>query len=305
MKIVITGSSGYLARLVAMRLAGKNHDVIGIDHRPWSDCPPEIRLERLDIRKRPTADLFRHIRPQVVIHMATETYVSATTEERYRLNLKGTQAIWSYCESFGIKQAIFVGRHTVYGAASDAPLYRKETEPLLAGTTFPTLADLVSADLFAGQALWRSPKLNTAVLRIAYPLGPMGRGTLANYLGGQRVPMVLGFDPLFQFMHTEDAAEAILATVDEKLSGIYNVAGPSPIPLSELIRGVGKPAVPIPGPILPYCLGKMGLSRLPRASLSHLKYPIVITDDLFRQHSNFCHQYDVDQVMGSVKEQSF
>ena len=28
----------------------------------------------------------------------------------------------------------------------------KETEPLLAGTTFPTLADLVSADLYAGQA---------------------------------------------------------------------------------------------------------------------------------------------------------
>ena len=70
-----------------------------------------------------------------------------TTEERYRLNLNGTQSIWSYCERFKVKQALFVGRHTVYGAAADAPLYCKETEPLLAGTTFPTLADLVSADL--------------------------------------------------------------------------------------------------------------------------------------------------------------
>ena len=204
MKVLITGVSGYLARIVAQQLSTNGHQVVGIDHRPWFDCPPEIRLEKLDIRKRPTADLFRQFRPQVVVHMATETYVSATTEERYRLNLNGTQSIWSYCERFKVKQALFVGRHTVYGAA-DAPLYRKETEPLLAGTTFPTLADLVSADLYAGQALWRTPKLKTAVLRIAYPLGPMGRGTLANYLGGPRVPMVLGFDPLFQCIHTEDA----------------------------------------------------------------------------------------------------
>ena len=164
-------------------------------------------------------------------------------------------------------------------------------------------SDLVSADLFAGQALWRTPKLKTAVLRIAYALGPMGRGTLANYLGGQRVPMVLGFDPLFQFMHTEDAAHAILSAVDAKLSGIYNVAGPSPIPLSELIHGVGKSTAPIPETLLPFCLGKMGISRLPRASLSHLKYPIAINDELFRSSTDFKHQYDVEQVMGSVNEQ--
>lgn len=305
MRVLITGVSGYLARLVAQQLAAKQHEVVGIDHRPWFDCPPEIRLEKLDIRKRPTADLFRQFRPQVVIHMATETYVSATTEERYRLNLNGTQSIWSYCEKFGVKQALFIGRHTVYGAAADAPLYRKETEPLLAGTTFPTLADLVSADLYAGQALWRSPKLKTAVLRIAYPLGPMGRGTLANYLGEARVPMVLGFDPLFQCIHTEDAATAIVSAVTAKLTGIYNVAGPSPIPLSSLIKGVDKQPVPIPERLLPILLGKFGLSRLPRASLSHLKYPIVIDDTAFRAQTGFTFTYEVEQIMGTFKERSY
>jgi UDP-glucose 4-epimerase len=305
MRILITGVSGYLARLVAQQLCANQHEVVGIDHRPWFDCPAEIRLEKLDIRKRPTADLFRQFRPQVVIHMATETYVSATTEERYRLNLNGTQSIWSYCEQFKVKQAIFIGRHTVYGAAADAPLYRKETEPLLAGTTFPTLADLVSADLYAGQALWRIPKLKTSVLRIAYALGPMGRGTLANYLGEDRVPMVLGFDPLFQCIHTEDAATAIVAAVDAKLAGIYNVAGPDPIPLSCLIKGVNKQPVPIPERLLPMCLGKFGLSRLPRASLSHLKYPIVIDDRQFREKTGFKFRYQVEQIMGTFKERSY
>ncbi|MGB0646610.1 MAG: NAD-dependent epimerase/dehydratase family protein [Bradymonadia bacterium] len=302
MKVLITGASGYLARIVAQQLSATGHQVVGIDHRPWFDCPPEIRLEKLDIRKRPTADLFRQFRPQVVIHMATETYVSATTEERYRLNLNGTQSIWSYCEKFNVKQAIFVGRHTVYGAAADAPLYRKETEPLLAGTTFPTLADLVSADLYAGQALWRTPKLKTAVLRVAYPLGPMGRGTLANYLGGPRVPMVLGFDPLFQCIHTEDAASAVIAAMDAKIAGIYNIAGPPPIPLSALVKGVSRRAIPIPEPLLPYTLGRFGLSRLPRASLSHLKYPIVIDDSAFKVETGFKYTYQVEQIMGAFRE---
>ena len=302
MKVIITGVSGYLAKIVALQLANQGHDVIGIDHRPWSDSPSNIRLERLDIRKRPAADLFRHVKPQAVIHMATETYVSANKEERYRLNLKGTQAIWSYCERFGVKQALFAGRHTVYGAAPDAPLYRKETEPLMAGTTFPSLADLVAADLFAGQALWRAPKLKTAVLRIAYPLGPMGRGTLANYLVEQHVPMVLGFDPLFQFLHTEDAAKAIIAAVEHKLTGVFNVAGPSPVPLSSLIKGIGKTPVHIPEVLLPYCLGKFGISRLPKASVTHLKYPIVVDDDPFRKATGFDHTYELDQVMGAFKE---
>ena len=84
MKVLITGASGYLARIVAQQLSATGHQVVGIDHRPWFDCPPEIRLEKLDIRKRPTADLFRQFRPQVVIHMATDTYVSATTDDRSR-----------------------------------------------------------------------------------------------------------------------------------------------------------------------------------------------------------------------------
>ena len=124
----------------------------------------------------------------------------------------------------------------------------------MAGTTFPTLADLVAADLFAGQALWRAPKMKTAVLRIAYPLGPMGRGTLANYLLEQRVPMVLGFDPLFQFLHTEDAAQAIIAAVTNKLAGVFNIAGPSPVRYRASLQN--KTPVPIPEIALPYCLGK-------------------------------------------------
>ena len=110
------------------------------------------------------------------------------------------------------------------------------------------LADLVAADLFAGTALWRWPEIATSVLRLVYTLGPSRRGTLAAYIGKRRVPTVMGFDPLFQFMHEQDAARAIALALDKDLHGVYNVAGPSPVPLSLLCRETGRVRVPIPEP---------------------------------------------------------
>ncbi len=303
MKIVVTGASGALARRVVTHLVNAGHTVFGIDRRPWPDAPKGVTLYRVDIRKRPAEDVFRTQKPDALIHMATVTYVTAGREERARINLGGTRAVWDHCNTYGVKQAIFIGRHTVYGAAPDAPLYRCEDEPLLAGTTFPNLADLVGADMYAANALWRLPKIKTAVLRLVYTLGPSQRGTLANFLRGPRVPMVMGFDPLFQFIHEEDAARAILLALKSKIKGVFNVAGPSPVPLSVLCETTGRSTIEIPEPLYPLALGRFGLPRLPRASISHIKYPVVVDSTRFIEATGFEPTFDVTQTMESFRWQ--
>ena len=69
-------------------------------------------MHEVDIRKRAAEDVFRKRRPDAVIHMATVTHLVAKTEERYRINLGGTRAVFEHCAAYGVKQAIFVGRHT-------------------------------------------------------------------------------------------------------------------------------------------------------------------------------------------------
>jgi len=256
---------------------------------------------RADVRKRPAEDVFRMHQPDAAIHMATVTYVSARAEERSRINLGGTRAFWEYCQHYGVQNAVFVGRHTVYGSAPDAPLHRTEDEPLMAGTTFPNLADLVAADLYAGNAIWRMPKVDTVVLRLVYSLGPSQRGTLANFLRGPRVPMVMGFDPLFHFMHEDDSARAIVLALDTKLRGVYNVAGPPPIPLSVLCRTTGRQGIPIPEPLYPLALGRLGFSRLPKASIPHIKYPIVLDASLFENATGFRPAFDEGQTMNAFR----
>lgn len=301
-KVVVTGVAGKIGRLVALRLASAGHTVIGIDRRSWPDAPPGLELHRLDIRKRAAEDVFRQHRPDAVIHMATVTHLTRRSEDRDRINLHGTRAVWDACHRHGVGRAVFVGRHTYYGAAHDAPLYHREDDPPMAVTSFPELADLVAADLYAGSALWRTPEIDTSVLRICYTLGPSRTGTLAGFLRGQRVPTVLGFDPLFQFIHDEDAAEAIALALERSLRGVFNVAGPEPVPLSTLIRMAGLTEVPVPEPLFRLLLGRFGLPRLPPGALAHVKYPVVVDASSFRAATGFSHRHDADETVRAFRE---
>ena len=302
MKVLITGISGALARILAKRLLARGHEVIGLDRRPWPDPPKGIEVYQADIRKRPAESVFRKHRPDAMVHLATVTHLSVRFEERYRINLNGTRAIFENCARYGVKQAIFAGRHTIYGAAPDSPLYHTEGEPPMAASTFPDLSDLVAADLYAGSALWRWPEIATSVLRLVYTIGPSRRGTLSAFLSGRRVPMVLGFDPLFHFMHEQDAAEAIAAALEHAPRGVFNVAGPQPVPLSVLAKAAtGKRGIPFLEPVFSRILGRFGFPRLPAGAVNHVKYSIVVDDSAFREATGFDHVFDETRTMEAFR----
>jgi UDP-glucose 4-epimerase len=104
--------------------------------------------------------------------------------------------------------------------------------------------------------------------------------------------MISGFDPLYQFMHEDDAARAVCAAVARRLRGVFNVAGPRPLPLSMLIREAGRGVVAVPETILPFLLGKFGLPKLPRGAINHLKYSLVVDSTAFASQAEFEYQFD-------------
>lgn len=302
MKVLVTGISGALGTLVGRRLVDLGHDVIGIDRRPWIDAPSGVQMFQVDIRKRPAEDVFRMHRPHAAIHMATVTHLVDKSADHMRINMYGTRAFIEHCSRYRVKQAVFVGRHTFYGAAADSPLYHTEDEPPMAAHNFPELADLVAADLYAGTALWRHPDIATSVLRICYTLGPNQHGTLATFLRGPRVPMILGFDPLFHFIHEHDAADAIVEALEHKLHGIYNVAGPPPVPLSMIARAAGRRPIAVPERVLNLALGRFGLPHLSAGAIDHLKYPVVIDATPFKEATGFKHAFSEGDTIRAFAE---
>jgi UDP-glucose 4-epimerase len=127
----------------------------------------------------------------------------------------------------------------------------------------------------------------------------MRHGTLAAFLRFRRVPTVMGFDPLFQFMHEDDAARAIATALDTDLHGVYNVAGPPPLPLATIIRGVGRIPLPIPEPLLGSAFGRFGLPLLPTGAIAHLKYPVVVDPSSFKSATGFEHRHDERETIQS------
>jgi UDP-glucose 4-epimerase len=300
MKILIVGISSAIAKLLALQLKSEGHEVLGIDRRGWKDAP--IEVFELDIRKRAAEDVFRKVRPQVAVHMGTVTSLMVPGEERYRINLGGTRAVFDHCRAYGVEHCVFVGRHTYYGAAADSPLYHTEDEPPMALSTFPELADLVAADLYAGTALWRFPELATTVLRLCYTLGPSGHGTLGTFLKGGRVPTLLGYDPLFQFMHEDDVASAIRIAVKKRPRGVFNVVGPPPVPLSIIVHEAGRHALALPEFVYAFALGRFGLPKIPPGALAHIKYPVIADGAAFRVATGFTHVFDEGKAIRDFRE---
>jgi UDP-glucose 4-epimerase len=300
MRVVIPGAAGILARKVGLQLTAAGHEVIGIDRRPWAGAPFEFH--EVDVRKRAAEDVFRRVRPQAMIHMATVTSLMVSGEERYQINLGGTRAAFEYARAYGVEHCVFVGRHTFYGAGPASPLFHTEDEPPLELNRFPELADLVAADLYAASALWRFPELATTVLRVCYTLGPSGHGTLSGFIRGRWVPQVFGFDPLFQFLHEDDLVRAVVLTLDKRPRGVFNVAGPQALPLSTVIREAGRTSVPLPEFVLSGTLGRFGLPALPPGAIQHLKYPVVVDARAFRQQTGFAHEHDELDTIRSFRE---
>ncbi|MBL8602199.1 MAG: NAD-dependent epimerase/dehydratase family protein [Myxococcales bacterium] len=297
MRVLITGIASPVARRVAGHAVAAGHEVIGIDRRLWEGCPGEVTMYAVDLRKRAAEEVFRKHRPEAVIHMATVTHLKASTEERYRINLGGTRAVFDHARAYGVGQVVFVGRHTYYGAGADHALYHREDDPPMAVSTFPELADLVAADLYATTALWRHPELKTAVLRMVYVLGPSGTGTLASFLRGPKVPAILGFDPLFHFMHEDDTARAVVEALGARLHGVFNVAGPPPLPLSVIVRESGRKLVPLPEFVFHVMRGRLGFPQLPPGAMTHVKYPVVVDGDAFRQATGWRHRIEDDACL--------
>ncbi len=301
MRVLVLGAAGGIARALCARLVSRGHTVTAVDARGWANPPKGVDFHQVDLRKRAAEELFRTRHPEAVIHMATVTSLVAASEQRARINLDGTKAVFDHAAAHGVKQVLFVGRHTFYGAAPDSPLYHTESEPPRALGTFPELADLVAADLYAATALWRLPQLTTSVLRVCYTLGTPGSGTLANLLRGRRVPLVLGYDPLFQVLQEADVVGALELALEKKLRGIFNVAGPAPVPLSIIVRQAGRTGVPLPEPVLRLLLGRMGFPALAPGALTHLMFPVVVDASAFQRATGFVAKHDEVETLRLFK----
>lgn len=299
-KVVITGAGGSFGRVAVRWLAQQGHEVHAVDVRVADGLPTGVAGYELDVRKRGFEDVVRTVQPDAIIHLAMVRRFGRGAEERHEINFEGTAKVFDVGRRMGAKKMIFCSRSTVYGALSDQPQFVTEEHPPSAGRTFPEIQDLIAADLYVSQMLWRHPEVETVLLRPVNVLGPTVQTLLNRYLGRPRVFTVLGFDPMQQVLHEDDLGLAFEHALEPGVRGVFNVTGPGEVPLHVMVEEAGSSLVPLPEAVIGMVKGRLGFPNIPNGALEYLKYPCMVDGRRFREETGFEPRHGLVETLRSV-----
>ncbi len=272
--VCVTGIAGNLGKQLARLLHGETR-LIGIDRRPFREAPRDLEHHTLDVRKNKVEEVFRRARPEALIHLGIMHDPRMPRSEAHGFNVVGTHKILDICARHGVRKVVVLSSANVYGPHPDNSNFLPEEAPLMAAARQPDVADLVELDIYAQSFVWRHPEVETVILRPVHIVGPTVRNAPSNYLRLQRPLTVMGFDPMVQLIHADDVCRALALAIRPGSRGIYNVVGPGEVPLSAVLRELGRQPVPVPAFLLRRLLRQAFESRLtsfPPEELDHIQY---------------------------------
>ncbi|MCU0691837.1 MAG: NAD-dependent epimerase/dehydratase family protein [Polyangiaceae bacterium] len=306
--VLVTGIAGGLARLAARDLLTRGHDVVGVDYRRIPsdvEVPKQLRVFCANYNKTKIEDVFRQARPSLVLHLGRVGNLKERSGKRFDLNVIGSQKITALCLKYGVRRMVVLSTFHIYGAdpLNHTPIY--EDEPLRAGSDFPQIADAIQLDSQAVTAMFQYPQLQTVVLRPTNVVGPNICNAMSSLLREPRLPVLLGFDPMVQFVYESDLVEAIRAVAFSSPTGVFNVAGADGMPWSTAVRLAGAKSLPIPSSLASTLLRLAGMfsSAQPAYLVNFIKHPCVISDEPLRRTFGWSAQVpDAEAIRSTVAE---
>lgn len=301
--VLITGICGRLGRRLARRLH-RERPVIGIDRRDFEGRPKDIEHHQIDIRRKKTQDVFRHEKLAAVVHLGVMHDPRASQVEHHSWNVAGFQRLLEYVAQYDVPKLIVLSSANVYGPRPDNPQFLTEDAPLLGGAAFSEIRDLIEVDMLAQSFFWKHPQTETVILRPAHIIGAV-RNAPSNYLRLGMIPTLLGFDPMVQVIHQDDVVSAILQALTPGVRGIFNLAGPPPSPLSQIISLTGRSRVSVPHFLMRNVIQRLWRYRatsFPAPELDHIRYVCMVDDRRAREVMGYTHQFDLAETVRAVDD---
>lgn len=304
--VLVTGACGRLGKHV-VRMLHRDRRVIAVDRRGFPDRPKDVVHEQVDLRRKKLKDLFRAEPIEAVVHLGVMHDPRVSQAEHHSWNVAGFQRLLEYVSQFGVPKLVVLSSANVYGPQPDNPQFLSEDAPLLGGARFSGISDLIEVDMLAQSFLWKHPETETVILRPVHIVGRV-HNAASNFLRLKRIPTLLGYDPMVQVVHERDVVRAIQKGLQESKRGIYNIAGPEPLPLSHIVKILGKTSVPVP-----YTIGKALLKRMwsfrlttfPAPELDHIRFVCMVDDKRAKDELGYRAETSIENTVRSVEPDAF
>ena len=232
--VAVTGAAGYIGTRLLLQLESNMNvgRLVAFDKDPLPFPIHNISFHQEDITSGITQYLLRH-QVETMVHLASAYSHTSTYQDWARESAEDIailDSIQDACVAAGVKHAIFLSSHTVYGAFADNPIPLTESSPIrtrpgdfLGQASFNADSSMLEfREKYLGEG--ENQRIKVAILRTCPVLGYSD--------DHQRVERIFpyrfwgaGENPPYQFLHEVDMARLLEAVIQQEADGVYNVAG--------------------------------------------------------------------------------
>lgn len=246
------------------------------------------------------AEIFKKENIDMVVHTAIPVTPPHNVARSHELISVGSMYVCNAAAEAKVRKLILSSTADVYGAFPNNPNYLSEDHPPRGGANSHFLADKIDAENAFIKFAKQQPDRIVSIVRSVTILGPTIKSFKTDYLSRPIVPTILGYDPMMQFVHEEDLLQAFKILITEDHPGIFNIASRGIIPLSKVIRLMGKinfPMLLLGLKSLVQFLWYLDISPAPANRLDYLKYLCCVSTDKAEREMGFKPKYNCKEAV--------
>ena len=234
MRVLVTGSAGFVGSHLVPALAAAGHDVYAVDRDKTRIAGLPATPVEHDLSQRPAS------LPDVdaVVHLA-QANVKLPDEAAllFAVNAGSTVDLLDHARRCGAERFLYASTGTVYGFG-DRPF--SESDP-------PASRDLYAVSKLSGELAVEAyrPFFSTFVARLWAPYGPGQHSRMIPRLvervrAGEPVQLSDGGRPRMNPMYIDDVVRAFTAALELDGHHLVNVAGDEVVGIGDLARLIGE-----------------------------------------------------------------
>ena len=303
--IAITGVRGFLGSNLLKRLQENEHyKIVALDLEKPDFLKATTRFYKIDLTST-TADIYlseilEREQCDTFVHLAFLTNPSHRTPLAHELESVGTMYTLHACARRKIKKYILGSSTMLYGALPTNPNFLLEDMPLKGSRSLQMIRDRIEAEEQVYSFQKKNPDVQVTVLRTCTILGPTIRNFITKYLDMPVIMTLMGYDPLVQLIHEDDAVEAFRLAVERNCPGVFNIVGRGVLPLSTVVKLSGKIKLPVLHPIAYPMIESLWIAQIgiaPSGFVDYIRYLWVADGSKAQKELNFTPVYSTKETL--------
>lgn len=308
--IALTGACTFLGSELLRRLDEdpRYTKVLALDVRPPALAPTtaagKVEFIKLDLTQ-PTADdelaeVLKRYRVETFVHGAFLSHPTHRAEWAHELEDVGTMHVLNALAGVPPRRLVMTSTTLVYGAHAKNPNFLLEDAELRGHRDSRFVNDKLRAERQVQRFAAEHAAVEVAILRFAPILGPTVSNMFTRFFSRPIAPVMMGHDPLMQFVHEQDAAFALQRAVESHATGAFNIVGKGVLPYTTVLALLGRVPVPMPQVIaraLTKLLWTTQLAGSPPSFLDFLLYLCVADGERARRELGFTPRLSIKRTI--------